>query len=166
MGRATGEEDSFRAAFVELWPAARRVARRMLANPAVADDVAAEAMARAFARWNRIEHLPYRDAWVMRVTTNLALDTLRRRPPPVTTAEPDYLEDAAAVRLALAAALRKLPGRQREVVVLRYLADYTEDDVAATLGIAPGSVRTHMHRGLQTLRRQLGDDFPGVSLAV
>jgi RNA polymerase sigma factor (sigma-70 family) len=166
MGRGAGREESFRAAFLELWPAAQRVALRLLSNPTAADDVAAEALARTFARWDQVEQLPYRDAWVLRVTTNLALDLLRRRQPAVTAAEIDYLEDAAAIRLALAAALRQLPGRQREVVVLRYLADYSEHDVAAALGIAPGSVRTHMQRGLEALRRHLGDDFEGVSLAV
>jgi len=159
-------EESFRAAFVELWPAARRVARRLLGDQAAADDVAAEALARVFARWDRLESLPHRNAWAMRVTANLALDSLRRRRPSVAPAAAAHPQDALAVRLALVAALRELPSRQREVVVLRYLADYSEQDVANALGIAPGSVRTHMQRGLESLRRHLGDDFEGVSLAV
>ena len=169
MGRGSrggAEEDRFREAFHDLWPAARRVARRLVGDEAAADDIAAEALARAFASWDRIEALPYRDAWVLRVTTNLALDSLRRRRLPLAAPTSAHPQDALALRVALVAALRKLPGRQREVIVLRYLADYSEHDVAGALGIAPGSVRTHMQRGLESLRRALGDDFDGVSLAV
>ena len=164
-GRTSGEE-SFRAAFVDLWPQARQVARRLVGNQAVADELAAEALARAFARWDHVSSLAHRDAWVLRVTANLALDVVRRRQPRVLLTGPVYPEDAVAVRLALAAALRKLPERQREVVVLRYLGDFSERDVADALGISPGSVRTHMQRGIEALRRVIGDDFEGLSLAV
>jgi RNA polymerase sigma factor (sigma-70 family) len=52
-------------------------------------------------------------------------------------------------------ALRALPDRQREVLVLRYYLDLSEVDIAATLGISPGSVKTHAHRGLATLAVEL-----------
>jgi RNA polymerase sigma-70 factor (sigma-E family) len=158
-------EGSFRAAFPLLWPAAQRVAFRLLADRHQADDIAAEALARAFSRWERVSSLPYRDAWVMRVVTNLALDAIRRRPPNPMPATALSIEDAIAVRLALGHALRQLPARQRDVVVLRYLADLSEPDVAAALGISAGSVRTHMQRGLTALRRLLGDDNSEVANA-
>lgn len=158
MGRAQGE-DRFREAFVELWPLARRAAARLVGDGAPADDVAAEALARTFARWKRLESLPYLHAWVLRMTINLALDTVRRRHPDVPVRSLPAADDAVADRLALVAALRELPARQREVVVLRYLEDYSEADVAAMLGIAPGSVRAHMQRGLEALRRHLGARF-------
>lgn len=53
---------------------------------------------------------------------------------------------------ALRAALATLPQRQREVLVLRYFCDLSEDDIAAALGIRAGSVKTHGHRGLAALR--------------
>jgi RNA polymerase sigma factor (sigma-70 family) len=53
------------------------------------------------------------------------------------------------------AALRTLPDRQREVLALRYYMDLSEAEIAVTLGISPGSVKTHAHRGLATLTDRL-----------
>jgi RNA polymerase sigma factor (sigma-70 family) len=63
----------------------------------------------------------------------------------------------------LVAALRRLPRRQREVVVLRYLADLSESDVAVALGCSVGSVKSNGSRGLSALRRDLTgtDDTDG-----
>lgn len=55
------------------------------------------------------------------------------------------------------AALRALPERQREVLALRYYLDLSETEIAATLGISAGSVKTHAHRGLQSLAERLED---------
>ena len=60
-------------------------------------------------------------------------------------------------RLDLQRALRDLPKRQRDVVVLRYVADQPEDAVAAALGVSVGTVKTHASRGLAALRARLGD---------
>jgi hypothetical protein len=88
----------------------------------------------------------------------------RRRPRLAADTAPDRAEQQV-LRLALAAALAKLPRRQREAVVLRYLADLPERDVAAALGISPGTVGAHVHRGLAALRQWLGEDFEEVRLA-
>lgn len=56
-------------------------------------------------------------------------------------------------RDAMFEALDSLPGRQREVLVLRYYGDLSEAQIAATLEISPGSVKAHAHRGLSALRR-------------
>ena len=48
-------------------------------------------------------------------------------------------------------ALRGLPSRQREALVLRYYMDLPEAEIAATMGVSPGSVKTHLHRGLAKL---------------
>ena len=55
------------------------------------------------------------------------------------------------------AALRSLPARQREVLALRYYLDLSEAEIAASLGISTGSVKTHAHRGLATLAERLED---------
>lgn len=144
--------DDFTAAFDDLFPRAFRLARRIVGDPAVAEDVAAEALARAYARWAKVSELPWRDGWVLRVASNLAIDHVRRRRvAPV--AAPVVDDDAVTVRLALAACLRALPRRQRQAVALHYLAGLTDDEVGQALGISAGSVKTHIHRGMAALRK-------------
>jgi RNA polymerase sigma factor (sigma-70 family) len=59
--------------------------------------------------------------------------------------------------VTLGMALHSLPSRQRAVVVLRYLSDLSETQVAEALSMAPGTVKSHTHRGLAALRQRLGD---------
>jgi RNA polymerase sigma factor (sigma-70 family) len=61
-----------------------------------------------------------------------------------------------AERLDLVRALGRLPKRQRQVVILRYLADRPEEEVARVLGCSVGAVKTHASRGLSALRAELG----------
>jgi RNA polymerase sigma factor (sigma-70 family) len=67
--------------------------------------------------------------------------------------------DIATLRLALANAIATLPRRQREAIGLRYLSDLTDQQVADVLGISEGTVRTHIRRGLRTLRVRFSDDI-------
>jgi RNA polymerase sigma-70 factor (sigma-E family) len=161
VGDEQAVEERFVAAFGRLYPKARRVAYRVLGDICSAEDVAAEALARTYAHWERVESLPWVDAWVLRVAANLALDTARRRRLPLEPPAIVESEDAIATRLAMVAALNQLPRRQREVVALHYLAGLTDEEVAGALGIATGTVKAHVHRGLTALRRSLGDDDAG-----
>ena len=132
-----------------------RVAYRMVGSREDARDIAQEAMARAYASWPKVRDKA--SGWVARVTTNLALDQLRRRTrvaPAAVAPTPDTAA-LAADRADLVSALRGLPRRQRDVVVLRYLADLPEADVASALGCSVGSVKQHAHRGLTALRASL-----------
>ena len=157
----TSSDEEFDAAFRPLFVQAYRVARRIVGDAAGAEDVAAEALSRAYANWGKIADLPYRDAWVLRVTTNLALNAIRpRRALPVERSA-GLDDDATATRLALADALRALPQRQREVIVMRHLAGYSESEIAERLGISLGSVKTHMRRAKHSLRDTLSVDYLG-----
>lgn len=153
------DEQDFERFFDSAFHDAQRASRRLVGNPAVAEDIAAEAMARACTRWDRVGALAWREAWVMRVTVNLSLDWLRRGAPPRPTLdEGDDWEDAVVLRAVLAQALARLPRRQREVVALRCLADLTEADAARALGVAPRTVSQHLGRALNRLRSLTGDD--------
>jgi RNA polymerase sigma-70 factor (sigma-E family) len=126
-----------------------------------AEEVVQEAFARASAHWARLRHYDVPEAWVRRVALNLATDrsrSLRRQarallrlgPPPQVPA-------ASAEALALLAALRTLPMRQRQAIVLHYLVDLPIEEVARTLGTRPGAVKSLLARGRRALASRLGD---------
>lgn len=150
-------DEGFETFFRESFPRAVGVAQRIVESRAAAEDFAAEAMARAYAEWRSLRELAYREAWVMRVACNLALDAVRRRTPDVKPAAPMDVEQVATERVALADAIRALPRRQREIVALRHLAGMTEAEVAGALGLAQGTVKAHGHRAMTSLRARLGD---------
>ena len=79
VGGSTGED--FAPWFDEIFLPLLRLVGRVVRDATEAEDIAAEAMARAYARWPRVRGLEYRDAWVTKVAMNLALDHVRRRRP-------------------------------------------------------------------------------------
>lgn len=160
MVAGMGGDDGFEGAFRELFPPAFRVAYRILGNVEDAEDAAAEALARAMVRWRKVAQLPYRDAWVVRIAANVAIDTVRRRRT-VPLEDTVSLDDAdnAELRIALVAALSALSRRQREVVSLRYVGGLSEDEVATCLGISVNSVKKHMLRGTTSMRERLGREW-------
>jgi RNA polymerase sigma-70 factor (sigma-E family) len=146
---------SFELAFADLYRLAYRVAFRILGDRAEAEDVAQEALARAALRWSRLHERP--EGWVCRVASNQAIDRYRRRrrQPQIPLGPVGVVDERLGERGDLVAALRKLPRRQRQVVVLRYLADFSEADVAVALGCSVGAVKSQASRGLASLRRHL-----------
>ena len=143
----------FDAAFDELFSVAYRVGYRLLGSREDADDVAIEALARAWQSWDKVGG--YAAAWVARVASNLAIGLLRRRRRSEllslrsgVRAEASFAED----RRDLVRALKKLSGRQREVLVLRFIADLSEAEVAAALGCSVGAVKQHAHRAIAALQ--------------
>ncbi|MGA3353792.1 MAG: SigE family RNA polymerase sigma factor [Acidimicrobiales bacterium] len=153
------EAEGFDEFFLRILPLTIRAARRLTGDPWVAEDVAVEALARAHARWSRVGRLDWRDAWVLKVASREALHHLRRRPPAPPLDHDRDESDDVVLRVALVAALAGLPRRQRETIVLRYLCDLSETDVALALGVSAGTVKTHLHRALATLRANVGTDF-------
>ena len=158
MGTHRGEfEDLFRLEFDRCVA----VARRVLADGAVAEETAAEAFTRAWSHWRRVRRFGSPGGWVVRVTTNLALDHVRRGVAPTpTTIDAAALEDAVVAHVAILGAINQLPDRQRTAVSLRYFADLPVDAVAAAMGVSGGAVKSHLHRGLERLRTLLATEEP------
>jgi RNA polymerase sigma-70 factor (ECF subfamily) len=125
-------------------------------NTSEADDLLAEAYTRAWQKWDTVSTHPAPEAWIVLVAMNLHRDNWRsnrfwsRLRPASNVAAPELDLD-----LDLLKALRELPERQREVVVMRILLDHDTDQVAQALGIAPATVSVHLHRGLAALRLQV-----------
>lgn len=157
--------EGFDQVFRRLLPDAVRMARRIVGNETMAEDAAAEAFSRAHMAWRKICRAEYRDAWIMRVTANVAVDMCRRRRRvfsaglSIAAEAGEDRTDADTARLALAAALAALPRRQREVLILRYLEGFSEDEVARALGISIGTVKKSAFRARETLRIKLGHEF-------
>jgi DNA-directed RNA polymerase specialized sigma24 family protein len=154
--------DGFDAAFPGLFSLAYQVAFRILADRGDAEDVAQETLARAVLRWRAVADKP--GGWVAKVAANLAIDRYRRRRRTwlVRPLSVGALDPNVSLRLDLVRALHSLPRRQREVVVLRYLADWSEQDVATELGCSLGAVKAYGARGLGALRRGLVEEEEGV----
>lgn len=155
----------FELAFQDLFMRAMRLAYRMLGDAATAEDVAADTMVIAYARWDRVAALPHREGWILRTAAHLAIKASRKRPVELQHDATFTFEEDSAIRVALLQAMQKLSRRQRDVVVLRYLAGLSEPEVAASLGISLGSVKTHARRGLAALRKKLDDRTEGFGLA-
>lgn len=147
-------DESFERAFHGLYQRALGVAARVVGPGDPAEDVAAEALARTFVHWAKVRDLPYREAWVSRVAANVAVDVVRRQGRSAPTGATVSLDMADGVvdRLFMSGELRRLSKRQREVVVLRYLADLSEAEVATLLGLGVETVKEHARRAIAALR--------------
>jgi RNA polymerase sigma factor (sigma-70 family) len=118
----------------------------------LAEDLVAEAYARAWISWRKVRELDVPRAWVVRTALNTHVSWWRRRRREVTLGDYDVAMPAArsgVVSGDLAAALRRLPIRQREVVTLRLLLDLDTATTARILGIAPGTVGAHLHKAVR-----------------
>jgi len=127
-----------------------------------AQDLVAEAFARAWASWRTVSRHPAPRAWVVRTALNANISRWRRRRREVSVPDPGAVADLPAVDEAdssvdprIMAALMRLPARQRQVVALRLFLDLDTDRSAAVLGIAPGTVQAHLGRAIAALRKDL-----------
>jgi RNA polymerase sigma-70 factor (sigma-E family) len=133
-----------------------------------AEDLTQTAYAKTYVAWSRIRG---DDAYgfVRKVLVNSNIDWWRRRSRqerpvllPEAAMHPDHAGQVAD-RHAIAAALRVLGRRERAVVVLRYYSDLSEAEVAATLGIAVGTVKSAASRALAKLRAHSASSQPGIT---
>jgi RNA polymerase sigma factor (sigma-70 family) len=153
----TNGDRGYEAQFDTLAAVAYRVAFRILGDREEARDIAQESLARAYARWRRIER--YAEPWVARVAGNLALGVARKQgrrlhSPRATSDDATRTVDD---RRLLVDTLRDLPAGQRDTLLLRYVADLPEAEVARLLGCSIGTVKSQAHRALQRLRPELID---------
>ena len=126
-----------------------------------AQDLVAEAFARAWASWRTVSRHPAPQAWVVRTALNVNISRWRRHRREVPVAEPGWVadrpadQDSSTVDPRIMAALLRLPARQRQVVALRLFLDLDTGRTAEMLGVAPGTVQAHLGRAMATLRADL-----------
>jgi RNA polymerase sigma-70 factor (sigma-E family) len=122
-----------------------------------AQDLVAEAFARAWASWRRVSRHPAPRAWVVRTALNLSVSSWRRHRrelPLMDHDAPAYGLASSPADTELAAVVQRLPARQRQVVALRIFLDLDTAQTAEVLGIAPGTVTAHLTRALTALRTE------------
>jgi RNA polymerase sigma factor (sigma-70 family) len=155
----TAVDPDYDDAFAPLLACAQRSAIRILGPGPDAEDVAQETLARAYIRWGEVGGTSWSNAWVARVSRNLAIDVLRGRryADAVDLEVAETVDDLAAAvnRVEAQRALSVLSGREREVLSLRFLEDRSTAEIAAELGCSVSAVKTYSARGLSRLRRRL-----------
>jgi RNA polymerase sigma factor (sigma-70 family) len=149
-------------AFELLWhreyPGIVRTAYLMTGSREDAADLAQDAFAVAWRRWEKVGTLDRPGAWVQVTVGKLALNWRRRRRIYQSTRQPGYIiGEPELADPQLTRALRELPPAQRTVVVLRFYADQSVDQVAQGLGKRPGTVRALTSQAMTTLRAVLND---------
>ena len=151
--------------FVEQRSAALfRTAFMLTGDPHTAEDLLQEALEKACRHWRRVADSDSPEAYVRRIVVNLANDRWRRlrrgdqHQPlllPDEQADPHDAYHSVELREELLGALHALPIGMRTVVVLRYLHDMDDQEIAQTIGVSPSSVRSQLARGLAKLRGAL-----------
>lgn len=130
-----------------------------------AEEVVQDSFVAMHDRWRKLHDPDKGLAYLRQTVVNRSRSVLRHRGvqarhtppvlPDVRGADEDVL--VAERRKVVLDALRELPGRQREVLALRYYLDLSEADIAEVLGISRGAVKSHASRGVAALRHLLED---------
>jgi len=152
------DKAGFAEFFTASWDPCLRAVAASTGNMTLAEDQTAEAFARAWASWDKVSRHPAPRAWIVRAALNAGASWWHRRSKETTLTTHDVANtDSRGTGLdtAVLAALRRLPARQREVIVLRVFLDLDIDTTARQLGIAPGTVRAHQARAMTALRSEL-----------
>jgi RNA polymerase sigma-70 factor (sigma-E family) len=145
-------------------PRLLRLAAMLVGDRATAEDVVQEAFVAVQRRWESLDDRMAGSAYLSACVANGARSVLRRRRVALRrlrVAEPEAGPSADVALLlheeyrAVVAAVRRLPRRQQQVLVLRYWSGLTEAQIAETLGISPGAVKSNAARALMRVKRQL-----------
>lgn len=147
------------------WRGLVRLSVLLVRDQGVAEEVTQDAFVAVHARWSRLRDPDKALAYLRQAVVNRSRSALRHRAVvqrhaatlrPVADADPTPISDR---RAAVLDAMRALPDRQREVLALRYYLDLSEAEIADTLGISRGAVKSHASRGAAALRLLLQEEL-------
>lgn len=148
--------------FRQEYPGMVGMASLLMGSREAAEDVVQEAFLRVFARWPKVDEARA-GAYLRTTVLNVARGRLRRdrvaggrhRSLRVVGTDAEEEAVAGAEQARVLRALATLPQRQRECAVLRYYLDYSEPEIATALGVATGSVKSHLNRARAALENAL-----------
>lgn len=168
----TNDFDALGSLFDRYYPHIYRTAAAITRDPAAADDIAQDVFLKLHQHAQRIDTALPLMGWLYRVTVNLSYTWISRRQkrrisledlvdqlmsPPA--AAPDQQAEANELYALVRAAIYELHIQQRVVIVLHYLTGLSLDEIAQTLGVPEGTVKSRLHYARENLRRRLGDAF-------
>jgi RNA polymerase sigma-70 factor (ECF subfamily) len=159
---------AFESCLAECGPLAFRIAQGVLRNAADAEDVAQEALLRAYQKFDRLQDLTRFRGWLVRITFRLALDRWRsnkrreRREsewasPNLCSTQPtaEQAANANEFQSRLERALDGLPEKSRLVLLLSAIQGYTLEETAAMLGVSVGTVKSRLFHARKALAEKL-----------
>jgi RNA polymerase sigma-70 factor (sigma-E family) len=162
-------DDAIELLYAAHWRRLVRLAVLLVHDQGVAEEVVQDCFVAMHGRWGRLRDpdraLAYlRQSVVNRARSHLRHQTVVRRhaareAPPRGGSDAEDTAQTGARRSVVLDALRQLPRRQREVLALRYYLDLSEAEIAETLGISRGAVKSHASRGAAALRELLADQL-------
>ncbi|HEX5069361.1 MAG TPA: sigma-70 family RNA polymerase sigma factor [Vicinamibacterales bacterium] len=160
-----GDQDAYASLLLLLTSATRRFARARLGGVPWIDDVVQETLLTVHRALHTYDPARPFGPWFYAIASTRMIDVIRRerritrrespRDPGFDVAEPSSRDDEIDVE-AVRAAVRALPGRQREIVTALKLKDESVREVSERLGMSPSAVKVAAHRGYKALRRFLG----------
>jgi RNA polymerase sigma-70 factor (ECF subfamily) len=180
----TGDQAAFETIVSTCRPAAERICRRLLINPADVEEAVQETLVRAYQGLPRFNGSYALTAWIARIATNVSLDILRassRRPQsggpidpnmetpadhqPNGDRDPEEILEQVLEAEEVRGVLASLPERHRTALVLREFEGYSHRHIAAMLDTSPQRVKALIHRAKAGFRRAWGDDHHPERLA-
>jgi len=146
------------------WRPLVRLAALLTGDASVAEEIVQDAFVALYRRWDRLGDPAAALGYVRVTVVNGSRSRVRHRiveernrpPSAPDPAGPEEVAVRASEDARVLAALRTLPRRQQEVLVLRYYAELSEAEIAGAIGISRGSVKRHAFRGMAGLRERLG----------
>jgi len=147
------------------WRRLVRLSVLLVHDQGLAEEIVQDAFVAVHDHWRRLRDPDKALAYLRQAVVNRSRSALRHRGVVDRHAAAERIVDApdptpaADQRAAVLAALRDLPQRQREVLALRYYLDLSEAEIAETLGISRGAVKSHASRGATTLRALLEEEL-------
>lgn len=156
-------DEAVRVLYGTHWHQLVRLATLLTRDASVAEELVQDAFVSLHRRWSSLDDPGAAHGYLRTTVVNNARSALRhrgveeryRQPGPPEPSGPEERAVQATEDARVMAALRTLSRRQQEVLVLRYYADLSEQDIATTLGMSRGAVKSHAHRGLAALREAL-----------
>lgn len=163
----SGDRDALITLLREIETHVYRTAYYILNNEQDAMDAAQEALIRIYTKINSYEEKAQFKTWVQRIVTNICIDKFRRNKPSVSIEEHELVfsdtqnvEDevmSTYVAKDIQDAIEKLPEHHRAVVVLRYLQDFSYNEIADSLGLPLNTVKSYLFRARHQLQALLHD---------